>query len=954
MRFNRTIAAKLAVAYILFLAPIGYLGYKTISDTEINIAFAEKEIIGVHYIADVRRVQDALARGSDMAPLSQRVSANERAFGAELKTAESTEALIRALKGADRAAAAQAAAELVSKAADGSNLTLDPDLDSFYTQDTLTVKVPTAVASVTSLALAVVDTAGHDISLADQVNIGVLTGALQPALGGLASDIGNSVRGNPDNTVDRALTPLVAKVNEVAKTVLATLADDHTRAADAQAIVRPLLDAITDAGDADARELEHLLNARIDGFRWAEMTSAGVALALFTLAVFYVLTVVQLGAVKALRALTATMRTLAAYDLTVAIGGTDRGDEVGSMAQAVLVFKEQMIERRRLDEEAAIARAASAERQRLLNEERAARSEAEASLAIAYERERAERDKEVQNARFGAALSNMSQALFMFDPDNNLIVVNSRAAEMFGLPITSITAGMHIEHVRTAMATQSKLQWTDTETIHRAVFLLKAEGKRASVISELADGRSLAVTVVPTDADGWLLTMEDVSERMLAEAKIAYMAHHDGLTGLPNRTLFQIRLSEAFGRSLRGDACAILCINLDHFKIINDTLGHSVGDALLLAVTERLRREVRETDTLARLGGDEFAVVQSSVDQPQDAKALAARLIEVLGAPYTLNGHPVLIGASIGIAIVPEDGEDPDKILKNAAIALHRAKSDGRGRYRFFEPGMDALMQARRALEIDLRKALAEGEFVMFYQPLIDLKTCKVSGFEALMRWQHPERGLVPPNSFIPVTEEMGLIVPLGEWALRQSCFDAVTWPDKMKVAVNVSVIQFTSGRLVEDVAAALEASGLEPCRLELEITETVMLDDTDSILVILHQLRDLGVGIAMDDFGTGYSSLSYLRRFPFSKVKIDRCFVDSLGQGGDCDAIVTAVTDLCETLGMITLAEGVETEQQLRQLRVGSCREAQGYLFSPARPASEVMSMCRRLNEAALSYSVG
>ncbi len=316
-----------------------------------------------------------------------------------------------------------------------------------------------------------------------------------------------------------------------------------------------------------------------------------------------------------------------------------------------------------------------------------------------------------------------------------------------------------------------------------------------------------------------------------------------------------------------------------------------------------------------------------------------------MSVPYDVNGHQVMIGTSVGIALVPGDGEDPDQILKSADLALYRAKADGRGRYCFFEPGMDALMQARRTLELDLRKALIESEFEVYYQPLMNISTRSISGFEALLRWHHPERGIVSPAEFVPLAEEIGLIVPLGAWVLNRACADAATWPGDMKVAVNVSVIQFGSQTLVQDVAAALQASGLQASRLELEITETVMLEDTDAILVILHQLRDLGVGIAMDDFGTGYSSLSYLRRFPFSKVKIDRSFISSLGTGGDCDAIVTAVTDLCGSLGMTTLAEGVETEDQLSQLRLGNCTEAQGYLFSPARPAAEVAELCRMLS---------
>jgi diguanylate cyclase (GGDEF)-like protein len=425
------------------------------------------------------------------------------------------------------------------------------------------------------------------------------------------------------------------------------------------------------------------------------------------------------------------------------------------------------------------------------------------------------------------------------------------------------------------------------------------------------------------------------------------MAHHDALTGLPNRVLFNKRLNQAIARSKRGDPCAVLCLDLDHFKAVNDTLGHPVGDALLRAVTARLLQQVRETDTVARLGGDEFAIVQSSVDQPHDSAILASRLIESLTAPYDLDGHQVVIGTSIGIAIVPHDGDDAHEILKNADLALYRAKSDGRGRYRCFEPAMDAAMQARRTLELDLRRALLLGEFEIFYQPLMTLKTRRITGFEALLRWHHPERGLLMPGDFIPLAEEIGLIIPLGEWVLRRACADAMAWPAAVKVAVNLSAVQFINRNLVQEVRDALVDSGLAPHRLELEITETAMLDDAEKTLGILHRLRALGVSIALDDFGTGYSSLSYLRRFPFDRVKIDRSFVEGLGEGGDCDAIVGAVTDLCRKMGMTTTAEGVETEAQLARLGNLFCSEVQGFLFSQARPANEVPQIYEMLGEA-------
>jgi diguanylate cyclase (GGDEF)-like protein len=395
-------------------------------------------------------------------------------------------------------------------------------------------------------------------------------------------------------------------------------------------------------------------------------------------------------------------------------------------------------------------------------------------------------------------------------------------------------------------------------------------------------------------------------------------------------------------RSHRGESSAIMFLDLDHFKAVNDTLGHPVGDALLREVTRRLTKEVREIDTVARLGGDEFAVVQAKLNKPDGTATLAQRIIDVVSAPYMLDGQEVTIGTSIGIACAPEDGTDPDQLLKNADMALYQAKAAGRGVFRHFEAEMDIRMRARRKLETDLRKALADGELRVFYQPLVNLKTLRVCGFEALVRWFHPTRGLIPPTEFVAVAEEIGLIMELGDWVLRQACRDAVTWPGRLKVAVNLSPIQLGRSLVVADISDALHESGLSPDRLELEITETAMLEDTGAVLVTLHQIRDLGVRIAMDDFGTGYSSLSYLLRFPFNKVKIDRSFIEGVGQGGDSDVIVAAVINLCIALGMTITAEGVATVQQLTYIARRHCTEAQGYLFSKPRPAADVPDMIR------------
>ncbi len=440
----------------------------------------------------------------------------------------------------------------------------------------------------------------------------------------------------------------------------------------------------------------------------------------------------------------------------------------------------------------------------------------------------------------------------------------------------------------------------------------------------------------------------DVTERKQAESQLAHAARHDALTGLPNRTLFQHRMEKALARARRGEAFALLCLDLDRFKEINDTLGHPVGDRLLIEAAKRLRAELRETDTLARLGGDEFAIVQTQLADPLDAMALARRLIETISRPFDIDGQSLAVGVSIGIALAPGDGLQHDDLLKAADMALYRAKEQGRGCWRCFEPEMNARMQMRRAVELDLRRALERGEFTLFYQPIVDVPRRRVKCFEALIRWRHPDRGLIPPDDFIPLVEESGLIVPLGAWVLRRACAEAALWPEEIGVAVNLSAAQFANRDLVETVAAALAISGLAPQRLELEITESVMLRDSEATLATLHRLKTLGVRIALDDFGTGYSSLSYLQSFPFDKVKIDRAFTQGLDHSRQSDAIVQAVSDICDGLDMCALAEGVETEEQMSALERRGCREAQGFLFSKPREAGDVPAMLADLGAGA------
>jgi diguanylate cyclase (GGDEF)-like protein/PAS domain S-box-containing protein len=605
------------------------------------------------------------------------------------------------------------------------------------------------------------------------------------------------------------------------------------------------------------------------------------------------------GLLRRLAGLNRAMLALAGGDLAIAIP-QEGNDEIYHMALAVEVFKRNAIRKKELEAES--------------------------------ERDRIE-DLKRREASFRLLFESNPLPMWVHDGDTlRLLSVNDAAVAHYG-------------YARENFLSMSVADLCPAEDRAAFVaFLHASPGDRAPRSNETwpqirADGTRFEVSAFSRalsyeGCEAALVALIDVTERKRAEACVVHMAHHDALTGLPNRVLFRERLNEALARMRReGHGLAIHCLDLDRFKSVNDTLGHPVGDALLRTVAERLVSCVRETDTVSRLGGDEFAIIQDGVKSAAEASQLAARLLEAIGEPYRLEGHDVVVNVSVGIALGPSDGEDPDLLLKNSDMALYRAKADGRANYRFFEPEMDAKLQARRLLEVDLRAALAAQQFELHYQPLIELRTGALLGFEALIRWHHPSRGLVPPDEFIPLAEDIGLIAPIGEWVLRQACAEAASWPANIMVAVNLSPVQFTNKNLVNSIVLALASAGLAANRLELEVTESVLLQEGHSSLDVLHQLRALGVRIAMDDFGTGYSSLSYLRRFPFDKIKIDRSFVSDMTGDADCASIIRAVAGLAEGLHMTTTAEGVETQEQLEQLRAEGYTEGQGYLFS--RPLS-------------------
>ncbi|AWN36001.1 putative bifunctional diguanylate cyclase/phosphodiesterase [Methylobacterium radiodurans] len=532
-------------------------------------------------------------------------------------------------------------------------------------------------------------------------------------------------------------------------------------------------------------------------------------------------------------------------------------------------------------------------------------------------------------------LNAMRHGLLLINERGNIILACGQALQLLGGRDAAMPERASLRHLLRLVRSQSRGTWEQVRAQLVRLLAQHADG----TIEVTLQGQRLEVHLQPVEGGRWAVAFEDVTARRAAEAQADEMARHDPLTGLPNRLLLRERLRDALGRLRRtGEACAVLLIDLDRFKPVNDTLGHPMGDALLRKVADRLRSTVRPTDTVARIGGDEFVILQTGVREASDTQALARRLVDLIGRTYMVDGHLLTIGASVGVAMAPGDGTEADALLKNADLALYRAKLDGRATYRFFEPEMDARMQARRRLELDMRQALARREFHLHYQPQLQLEGNRLVGCEALIRWQHPVRGTVSPLDFIPLAEEIGLIVPIGEWVMRQACRDAATWPAPLSVAVNVSPAQFKSERLVEMVMSALAASGLPATRLEVEITEGVLLHESEKTLQTLHRLRELGVRVSMDDFGTGYSSLSYLRSFPFDKIKIDRSFVSDLSGKRDGEAIIRAIAGLGKSLGMTTVAEGVETIDQMERIRAEGCTDVQGYLISRPIPAAEVL----------------
>jgi len=554
----------------------------------------------------------------------------------------------------------------------------------------------------------------------------------------------------------------------------------------------------------------------------------------------------------------------------------------------------------------------------------------------------ASRDVSLLAARFDTALNNMPHGLCMFDAERRVVVANRRLAELLYVSSDIPAQRASVSDLFKQCVRGGTL--SSSSATHLTLAFEDHLRKRAAgeLLIETRTGRTLAITFNAVADSGSVVLFEDITERKIAEAKIQQLAHFDSLTGLPNRGFFREQMDTAIATLQRRGPFAVHFIDLDDFKQINDTLGHPCGDELLRAVGDRLRTVVRGSDIVSRFGGDEFVVLQHPLGDQDEADALGKRIGAALSDAFHINGQQLMIGASIGIAIAPSDGRTADQLLKNADMALYRAKADGKGGCRFFERAMDVTAHARRKLHVDLRSALAAKAFQIHYQPLFNLRTRRISTCEALLRWPHSERGMVPPSEFIPAAEEMGLIVELGNFVLREACKECVAWPSDVRVAVNLSPLQFRRDNVPRRIRQALAASGLAPNRLEIEITESVLLRDSEATRAWLEELHEMGVRVSLDDFGTGYSSLRYLHSFPFDKIKIDRSFLEGLSRsGGDAHRSLTllyGIARLSAELDLCVVVEGIETAEQLALVASQkSVEEIQGYLIGRAVPGLEI-----------------
>ncbi len=698
------------------------------------------------------------------------------------------------------------------------------------------------------------------------------------------------------STVAKTLLSHVAILPEQAHSIL-NLRDEPADAEAKQNFVETVNAAEDDvaewkslAREATSAELARMSTRATDMHRLYLFVMAGACLIGLAAAL------VSRGVLRRLRRLTTAMLSLASGNTSTTVPFRGEHDEVGRLADALEVFRTL------------------------------------AGSAL------------ISEANLKAALESMVEGIAILSEDHRIVWHNQKFMKMQCLDRTDCTGWSSSEIFHHLIDEQG---WTAelVEGMRERATAVRKHGGTATFEIDLPDLRSYTVTAVLMPNGNLLIASEDVTERRISAQRIHHLAHHDPLTGLPNRAAFQERLELAVDDAVseHGLAVTLLLCDLDHFKEVNDTFGHPAGDELLKEAAERIRATMRKTDLLASLGGDEFAIVHITGSGPEEAHALAERIIAVLDQPFEVQGNKVNIGVSIGVASAPFDAASPVELLKQADLALYVAKRGGRDRFVAYDPGMAEQFAERRALEAELRLTIDAEGLSVHYQPQVALESRHIIGFEALARWEHPIRGMIPPSVFIPIAEESGLIIRLGEWVLRRACRDAASWGTEASIAVNVASQQFRHQGFVDVVRAALRESGLPPKRLELEITETAMLNDGEQMLAVLTELRGFGVRLSVDDFGTGYSALHYLQKFPFDRIKIDQSFVRELGSRDESDAIVRAVSALGVNLGIPTLAEGVETELQAKLVLGAACGEAQGYLFGRPVSASEVRKL---LNE--------
>jgi diguanylate cyclase (GGDEF)-like protein/PAS domain S-box-containing protein len=557
-----------------------------------------------------------------------------------------------------------------------------------------------------------------------------------------------------------------------------------------------------------------------------------------------------------------------------------------------------------------------------------------------------------------AFLDNIPDNVFFKDRESRFIRVSNAMAAYFGLPDASQAVDksdadmFSAEHAKKALADEQQIMRTGEPTVGCEEKETWPDGHETWVMTTKVPLRNRHGQII-----GTMGISRDITEHKQAEARIRYMALHDSLTGLPNRNLLQDRLSQAIALAARNQKrVAVMMLDLDRFKFVNDSLGHYVGDRLLEAVSMRLKACLRESDIVARLGGDEFVVVLPLATSDQDTEQVARKILAAVVEPFEVEGHELHINSSIGICHYPTDGENPGALLQAADSAMYAAKAEGRGTFCFCTPGLNEEAKRRQKLEVDLRKAVAREEFVLHYQPLVSTDTGQITGMEALLRWNHPEEGLIFPNQFIPVLEELGLMTEVGQWALMTACRQNFNWQreglEPVRMAVNVSAQQFRRGDIVNAVAEVLDKTGLDPSWLELEITESLTLDDTENTIRIIHDLKRLGISLSLDDFGTGWSSLAYLRRFPLDRIKIDRSFMRDVVSQPAAEAVVRGILSLARSLGISCVGEGVETHQQLEYLQRQMCAEIQGYLYSPALPPDDCSQLMRAGKASFLNHT--